>query len=128
MLRSRFCDYSNAYIDVKRTININTGLNNDMPQNDVSLISDAPFRSCITKINNILIHNAEDLDLAMPVYNLLECGDNCSMMSGSLWNYYRGKTYGVDANSSNGRSFKYKTKVVGKSPETPEGPHYHHKI
>ena len=49
-------------------------------------------------------------------------------MSGSLWNYYRGKTYGVDANSSNGRSFKYKTKVVGKSPETPEGPHYHHKI
>ena len=49
-------------------------------------------------------------------------------MSGSLWNYYRGKTYGVDANSSNGRSFKYKTKVVGKSPETPEGPHYHNKI
>ena len=110
MLRSRFCDYSNAYIDVKRTININTGLNNDMPQNDVSLISDAPFRSCITKINNILIHNAEDLDLAMPVYNLLECGDNCSMMSGSLWNYYRDEIDDVNDNVSEDKSFKYNTK------------------
>ena len=110
MLRSRFCDYSNAYIDVKRTININTGLNNDMQQNDVSLISDAPFRSCITKINNTLIHNAEDLDLAMPVYNLLEYGDNCSMMSGSLWNYYRDEIDDVNDNVSEGKSFKYNTK------------------
>ena len=51
--------------------------------------NNAPFRSCITKTNNIFIDNAEDLDIVIPMYNLLEHSDNYSMISGSLWNYYR---------------------------------------
>ena len=49
----------------------------------------APFRSCISKVNSTLIENAEDLDIVMPVYNLLEYGRNYSMTSESLWNYYK---------------------------------------
>ena len=49
----------------------------------------ASLRSCITKINNTFVDNSEDLDIVMPMYNLLEYGDHYSMTSGSLWNYYK---------------------------------------
>ena len=44
----------------------------------------APFRSCISKINNTFIDNAEDLDIVMPIYNLLEYSDKYSMTLESL--------------------------------------------
>ena len=46
--------------------------------------NNAPFRSCLSKINNKFIDNAEDLDIVMPMYNLLEYSDNYSMTSRSL--------------------------------------------
>ena len=46
--------------------------------------NNAPFRSCISKINNTFQDNAEDLDIVMPMYNLLECNDNYLMTSESL--------------------------------------------
>ena len=49
------------------------------------------FRPCISKINNTFVDNAEDLDIVMSMYNLLEYNDNYSMRSGILWNYYRDK-------------------------------------
>ena len=52
--------------------------------------NNAPFRLCISKINNRLIENAEDL-VVMAMYNLLEYNHNYSITSGSLWNYYRDK-------------------------------------
>ena len=54
--------------------------------------NNAPFRSFISKINDTSIVNAEDLDIAMPMYKLLEYSENNSMTSGSLWNYYRDET------------------------------------
>ena len=51
--------------------------------------NNAPFISCISKINGIKIDNAEDLDVVMPMYNLLEYSKNYKKTTGSLWNYYR---------------------------------------
>ena len=45
--------------------------------------------SCISKINDVLVENAEDLDIVVPMYNLLEHSKNYSKTSASLWNYYR---------------------------------------
>ena len=56
---------------------------------ELTFRNSALFRSCISKINNRFIDSAEDLDIVMPMYNLLEYSDNYSMASGSLWNYYR---------------------------------------
>ena len=42
------------------------------------------------------------------------------MTSGSLWNYNRDEIDGVNDNDSDGKSFKFKTKIVGKPPERPE--------
>ena len=48
--------------------------------------NNAPFQSCISKINNTYVDDAEDPDIAMPMSNLLEYSSNYSMTSGSLWN------------------------------------------
>ena len=55
----------------------------------VILKNNAPFISCISKINGVLVENAEDLDTVMPMYILLEYSKNYSKTSTSLWNYYR---------------------------------------
>ena len=47
----------------------------------------APFNSCITKINNTQIDNAECIDIVMPMHNLIEYIGNYSKTSGSLWQY-----------------------------------------
>ena len=56
---------------------------------DFILKNNTTFVSGISKINGILIENAEDLDVVMPMYSLLEYSKNYSKTSGSLWNYYR---------------------------------------
>ena len=71
MLRSDLCDYSHAYIVVKGTI-IVTDPDNDAYEKELILKNNAPFVPCISKITKTLIDNAEDLDVLMPMYNLLE--------------------------------------------------------
>ena len=67
-----------------------------------------PFRPCISKNNNISTKNAEDFDIVMPMYNLLEYSNNYSMTSGSLWNHYRDEindyVNGNDNNNNNNNS------------------------
>ena len=88
MLRSHFCDFSDAYIVAKGKITV-TDPNNDTYDKKLASKNNAPFVSCISKINNIFIDNAEDLDVVMPMYNLLKYSKNYSKTTGSFWNYYR---------------------------------------
>ena len=75
MLRSDLCDYSDAYIVVKGTITVTNPDNNEYDK-ELTLKNNAPFVSCILKTNNMRIDNAEDLDVVMPMYNLLEYSKN----------------------------------------------------
>ena len=106
MLRSDLCDYSDAYIVVKGRITV-TGTNNANRRiKTLTFKNNAPFRSCISKINNVFVDNAEDLDIVMPMYIMLENSDNYSMTSGSLWNCY-GDEVNDSANENNDtNSFK----------------------
>ena len=70
MLRSDLCDYSNADIILKGDI-IVTNPNNSKRNEAVAFKNNTPFINCISKINGIKIDNAEDLDVVMPMYNLL---------------------------------------------------------
>ena len=81
----------------------------------VAFKNNAPFINCISKINGVKIDNAEDLDVVMPMYNLLEYSKNYRKTTGSLWNYYRDQP--SNPLSSNSESFKYKTSIVGKTPQ-----------
>ena len=88
MLQSDLCDFSDAYIIVKGTITV-TDPNNNAYDTKLAFKDNAPFISCISKINNALIDNAEDFDIVMSMYNLLEYCKNYSKTTGTFSNYYR---------------------------------------
>ena len=77
----------------------------------VAFKNKTPFINCISKFNGVKIDNAEDLDVVMPMYNLLEYSKNDRKTTGSLWNYYRDQP--SNTLSSNSESFKYKTSITG---------------
>ena len=58
---------------------------------NLSFENNAPFRSRVSKINNTFIDNVEDLDIIMPMYNMLEYSDNYFMSARRLWNDHRDK-------------------------------------
>ena len=105
MLRSDLCDYSDAHIVVKGTIDLLADVSNksDNVEKNVVFKDNVPFRSYISKINSTLPDNGEDLDIVMSVYNLLQYIYNYSMLSGTLLNYYRDKIDDVDDNASVGK-------------------------
>ena len=49
----------------------------------------APFTNCISEINNTQVDNTKDIDIVMPMYNLIEYSDNYAETLGLLWQYYR---------------------------------------
>ena len=75
MLRSDLCNFSDAYIVMKGDITV-TNPNNAKRNKAVAFKNNAPFINCISKINGVKIDNAEDLDVVMPMYNLLEYSKN----------------------------------------------------
>ena len=93
MLRSRLCDCSDAYIIVKGTITIaNTadeGAANNITSKKVIFKNCAPFTNCISRINNTQVDDAHDIDVVMPMYNLVEYSDNYSKISEILLQYCR---------------------------------------
>ena len=76
MLRSDLCDFSDAYIVVRGDITVEGNDNANKRNKNIVFKNNAPFINCITKINDIKIDNAEDLDVVMPMYNLLEYSKN----------------------------------------------------
>ena len=109
MLRSNLHEYANAYILVKGTITI-TGAGADAAAKRVgerekgaTFKNCAPFIKCISRINNTDIDTAQDIDIVMPMYNLIEYSDNYSKTSGSLWQYYKDDP---NDNLENSESFK----------------------
>ena len=91
MLNSSLCDYSDAYIRIKRTITVNNTAAADADANSsnekVIFKNCPPFTNCKSEINNTQVDIAKDIDIAMPMYNLQEYRDNYSKTSGSLWQY-----------------------------------------
>ena len=114
--RSNLCDYSHAYILVKGTITVTApGVNNnannirDKRNRPLILKNNASFVSCITRINGELTEDADNLDIVMSMYNLLEYSKN-----------YRDEL-SDDADDNNfdnikvvnSNTFKYKNKIIG---------------
>ena len=94
MLRSNLCDYSDTYIIVKGTITVTApGVNNnannirDKRNRPVILKNNGPFVSCITRINGELTEDADDLDIVMSMYKLLQYSKNYRKTIGLLYNY-----------------------------------------
>ena len=90
MLKSSLCDYSDGYILVQGKITITrVGADDaakrvDERDKGVAFKNCAPFTTCISELNNTQVDNARDIDIVMPMYNLIEYSDNYAKTSGSL--------------------------------------------
>ena len=116
MLLSSLCDYTDAYMLVKETIRI-TGARDDTAvrrpdkrSKGVIFKNCAPFTKCIRKINSTETNNAQDINIVMPMYNLIQYSDSYSKTSGSLSQYYK------DERNDNSESLKSKVKITGNTP------------
>ena len=91
MFKSSLCHYSDAYILVKGTISVNNtaaaGVAANNNDRKVIFKNCAPFTNCISEINNTQVDNAKDIDIVIPMYNLIEYSDNYEKTTGSLWQY-----------------------------------------
>ena len=126
MLKSSLCDYSDAYILVKGTISVNNTAADGAAANNtnkkVIFKNCAPFTNCISEISNVQIDNAKDIDIVIPMYNLIEYSDNYVKTAGSLWQYCKD----IPARNNNNQtvnftvgtttdSFNFKAKITGQT-------------
>ena len=113
VLKPNLCDYAEAYILVDGTIRGTGGNNNTR----LALKNCAPFTKCNLEINDEHVDTAENLDITMPMFNLIEYSDNYQDSSATLYQYKRDEP--PEANAINdlttdtSSSFKYKVELLG---------------
>ena len=119
VIKPFLCDYSDADILLTGNIKV-TDINADT---NVVFKNCAPFTRCATHINNEHFETAENLDIVMPMYNLIEYSDNYADSSGRLYQFKRDESPMNDAGNplnvalDNSTSFKYKASLLGKADD-----------
>ena len=119
VIKPNLCDYSDAYILVTGDIKVA-----DVAANTkVAFKNCTPFTRCVTHINDEHVETAENLDIIMPMYNLIQYSDNYADSSGSLYQFKRDESPINDAENplnvalDNSTSFKYKASLLGKATD-----------
>ena len=107
VIKLNLCDYSDAYILVVGNIQ-------NKPANSIVAFKNyAPFRTCDVTISEEHVEKAEDLDIAMPMYNLLKRSDNYQNSTGSLYQFKRDEPPDDNADVGNATSsMVYKSKLI----------------
>ena len=110
VLKSSLCDYNDAYILVRGDIIVTAG-----GATQVAFKNCEPFTKCIKKIDGTTIDDAEDLDLVMRMYSIIEYSSNYPE-TGNLWFYSKDEAANFNADiecTDDFKFFKYKTKLIG---------------
>ena len=114
VIESNLCDHWGTYILATGNITATDGGINDR----VAFKTCAPFTKWITHISNEHVDNTNNLDIIMPMYNLIEYSDDYSHTLGSLWQFKRGKqnmNNGNSANVTTAHSSSFRWSLVGES-------------
>ena len=119
VIKPNLWDYSDAYILVTGDITVKGG--NDGTK--VAFKNCAPFTRWATHINDEHVETAENFDIIMPMYNLLEYSDNYADSYGSLWQFKRDEQImnnenSADVTTDDSSSFKYKSSLLGNTSAT----------
>ena len=113
------CDYSGAYTLVTGNIKVQNG--NDATR--VAIKNCHPFTRASFKLNNKQVDTADNLDLTMNLYNMLEYSDNYADTTGSLYQYKRSEPRDANGNvvslDTTLSSFKYQSGLVPKQLTAP---------
>ena len=117
VLKPNLCDYAEPYILVDGTIRATNAVN----ATRLALKNCAPFTKYNLEINDEHVDTAENLDIVMPMYNLIEYSDNYQDSSATLYQYKRDEPPEDDAvadlTANNSGSLKYKIKLLGNATE-----------
>ena len=119
VIKPNLCDYSDAYILVTGDIKVASVAANT----NVAFKNCPPFTRCVTHINDEHVQTAENLDIIMSIYNLIEYSDDYADSSGSLYQFKRDESPMNDAKHplnvalDNSTSFKYKASLLGKATD-----------
>ena len=112
VLKPNLCDYAEVYILIDGTIRAAAADDNTR----LALKNCAPFTKCNLEINDEHVDTAENLDITMPMYNLIECSDNYQDSSATLYQYKRDEppedNAVADLTVNNSNSFKYKVSLL----------------
>ena len=113
VIKPSLCDYSDAYILVTGDIKVAA----TVADTNVAFKNCAPFTRCVTHTNDEHVETAENLDVIMPMYHLIEYSDNYADSSGSLYQFKRDESPTNDDGNplnvalDNSTSFKYKASL-----------------
>ena len=126
LLESSLCDYSDAYILVTGKITVTRNNNENLDAaTQLAFKNCAPFKKCATEINGTFVDVADFINIAMPMYNLIEYSNNYFVSSGSLWQFKRDEIANNAnvSNNNNAPSSKYKASLISDTAanETKEG-------
>ena len=117
VLKPNLCDYAEAYILVDGTIRAVAANAAGAAAVRLALKNCAPFTKCNLEINDEHVDTAENLDIVMPMYNLIEYTDNYQDSSVTLYQYKRDEPPEDDdvaiLTVNNSSSFKYKVNLLG---------------
>ena len=117
VLKPNLYDYAEAHIFVDGTIRAANAVN----ATRLALKNCAPFTKCNLAINDEHVDTAENLDIVMSMYNLIEYSDNYQDSSATLYQYKRDEPPEDDAvadlTANNSNSLKYKIKLLGNVTE-----------
>ena len=119
VIEPNLCDYSDAHILVAGDIKVA----DVAAHTNVSFKNCAPFTRCVTHINDEHVETAKNLDIIMPMYNLIEYSDNYGDSSGSLYQFKRDESPMNDDKNplnfalDNSTSFKYKASLLKKGDD-----------
>ena len=113
VLKPNLCDYAEAYILIDGTIRADAA----DPNTRLALKNCAPFTKCNLEINDEHVDTAENSDITMPMYNLIQYSDNYQDSSATLYQYKRDEPPEdgavADLTANNSSYFKYKVSLLG---------------
>ena len=101
VLKSGLCEYNDSYILVRGDITVTAA-----SETQIAFRNCSPFTKCITKIDGTAIDDAEDLDLVMSVYNIIEYSSKWSETTGSLWFYSKDEATNFNVDIARDNNFK----------------------
>ena len=100
-LKSSLCEYNDSYILVRGDITVTAA-----SETQIAFRNCSPFTKCIKKIDGTAIDDAEDLDLVMSVYNIIEYSSKWSQTTGSLWFYSKDEATNFNVDIARDNNFK----------------------
>ena len=118
VIKPNLYDYSDAYVLVVGDIKVA----DVATDTNFTFKNCVPFTRCVTHINEGHVQTAENLDIIMSMYSLIE-DFNYADSSGSLYQFKRDESPMNDAGNSNNvaldnlRFFKYKESLLGKAAD-----------